>query len=342
MTLEQKLKNLEGQALAAFAAAADQAALYELKTRYLGKQGDLASLMRDMASLSKDEKPAFGKLVNATKAQLEGRYTEREQILKTAALEQKIAAEKLDLTLPGPRRALGSQHPIGLIQDEVVRILSHIGFAVRTGPLIETDHYNFEALNIPPDHPSRDMQDTFYIEDKIVLRTHTSPVQIRVMETEKPPIRVLAPGSVFRCDSDVSHSPHFHQVEGLWVDKKVSMAQLKGTISYFIKELFGHDMKVRFRPSYFPFTEPSAEFDGSCPICRGKGCRMCKYSGWVEIGGCGLVHPKVLESAHLDPTEWQGFAFGFGLERMAILKYGVEDIRLFFDNNIQFLRQFAQ
>ncbi len=342
MTLEQKLTDLQSEALDAFKNAQDTTALYEQKTKFLGKQGELTNLMKEMQSLSKEQKPAFGKLVNITKQILEENYLKVEDVLKSQALENKIKSETLDLTLPGPRREIGSIHPIALIQDEITDILSHIGFSVRLGPQIESDWYNFEALNIPPDHPSRDMQDTFYISKDTVLRTHTSPVQIRVMQTEKPPIRILAPGSVFRCDSDVSHSPNFHQVEGLVVDQKVSMADLKGTISYFLRELFGSDMKVRFRPSFFPFTEPSAEFDGSCMICKGKGCRMCQQTGWVELGGCGCVHPKVFKALKLDPKEWQGFAFGFGLERMAILKYGVEDIRHFFENNIQFLRQFAK
>lgn len=340
--MEQKLVNLEAQAVAAIQSANTSAELYELKVRYLGKQGELTSLMKDMASLSKEERPVFGKKVNEVKARVTEAYDHQEAALKARELDAQIQAERIDLTLPGPRRAIGTQHPIAMIQQEVVDALSRIGFAVRTGPQIETDWHNFGALNIPPGHPSRDMQDTFYIDDDHVLRTQTSPIQIRVMESERPPIRILAPGSVFRCDSDISHSPNFHQIEGLWIDRKVSMADLKGTIGYFIRELFGQDMKVRFRPSFFPFTEPSAEFDGSCTICRGKGCRMCKQSGWVEIGGCGLVHPKVLQSVKLDPKEWQGFAFGFGLERMAILKYGIEDIRLFFDNNVQFLRQFAR
>ncbi len=342
MTLEQKLKDLEQEALSAFKAAGSLQALYETKVKYLGKQGAFTGLMKEMGALKAEERPVFGKLVNLTKQTLEQAYDGAEQALRAKELEAKIQNESVDLSLPGPKRVVGTAHPIAMIGDEVVSILSHIGFSVRTGPQIESDWYNFEALNIPPDHPSRDMQDTFYIDEKTVLRTHTSPVQIRVMENEKPPIRVLAPGSVFRCDSDISHSPNFHQIEGLWIDRKVSLADLRGTIAYFIREMFGQDMKVRFRPSFFPFTEPSAEFDGSCMICRGKGCRMCKQSGWVELGGCGLVHPRVLKSAGLDPKEWQGFAFGFGLERMAILKYGVGDIRQFFDNNVHFLRQFAR
>ncbi len=227
-----------------------------------------------------------------------------------------------------------------MVINEITDILARIGYSVRTGPFIEKDWFNFEALNIPADHPARDEQDTFYVDDGHVLRTHTSPVQIHTMMDEKPPIRVVAPGSVFRCDNDISHSPNFHQIEALLVDRKVSMANLKGTISFFVKEFFGKDIKTRFRPSFFPFTEPSAEVDCSCPICKGKGCRMCKGSGWIEIGGSGLVNPKVFEQVGLDPKEWQGFAFGFGIERMAIIKYGIEDIRLFSENDVRFLEQF--
>ena len=246
----------------------------------------------------------------------------------------------MDLTLPGPQIPLGAKHLIPSVIDEIVDILSRIGFSVRTGPFIEDDFHNFSALNIPADHPSRDMQDTFYIDETHVLRTHTSPIQIRTMETEKPPIRILAPGGVFRHDYDASHSPHFHQIEALLIDKNVSMADLKGTISYFIKEFFGSNIKTRFRPSFFPFTEPSAEVDCSCPLCEGKGCKMCKQTGWIEIGGSGLVHPAVLKSVGIDSKEWQGFAFGFGIERMAIIKYGVNDIRLFMENDMRFLEQF--
>jgi phenylalanyl-tRNA synthetase alpha chain len=293
-----------------------------------------------MAKLPKEEKPLFGKEVNRVKQEFESAYLTREQELQRQALNAKVEKERIDITLPGTVQVGGAKHPIYLIQDEVVQILSKLGYTVRTGPQIEKDWYNFEALNIPPDHPSRDMQDTFYIDKEHVLRTHTSPVQIHAMLTEKPPFRALAPGSVYRCDSDVSHSPNFHQVEGLLVDHKVSMADLKGTIAFLLGEMFGSAVKVRFRPSFFPFTEPSAEFDCSCPICSGKGCRLCKQSGWIEIGGSGLVNPRVFEAVKIDPKQWQGFAFGFGLERMAMIKYGIDDIRLYYENDIRFLRQF--
>jgi phenylalanyl-tRNA synthetase alpha chain len=278
--------------------------------------------------------------VNLAKNEFEQAYAAREEALKKQAILEKVGREKIDVSLPGVQLKAGAQHPINLVFDEVIEILSRLGYAVRIGPQIEKDWYNFEALNIPPDHPARDMQDTFYIDDDHVLRTHTSPVQIHALLKEKPPFRALAPGAVYRCDSDVSHSPNFHQIEGLLVDHKVSMADLKGTISFLLKELFGSSVKVRFRPSFFPFTEPSAEFDCSCPICSGKGCKLCKQSGWIEIGGSGLVNPRVFQAVKLDPKEWQGFAFGFGIERMAIIKYGIDDIRLFYENDLRFLRQF--
>lgn len=314
--------------------------LYLVKVQYLGKQGQLTLIMKDMAGLSKEEKPIFGKEVNILKDSLTVIHDERFVYLESRELEKKLSQDELDLTLPGPALPKGSAHLIPLVINEIVDILARVGFSVRTGPLIESDQYNFTMLNIPEDHPSRDMQDTFYIDKSHVLRTHTSPIQIRTMLTEKPPIRILAPGSVFRNDYDASHSPHFHQIEALLVDKNVSMADLKGTIAYFIREFFGKNIKTRFRPSFFPFTEPSAEVDCSCPLCQGKGCKMCKHTGWIEIGGSGLVHPHVLNAVGLNPNEWQGFAFGFGIERMAIIKYGVTDIRLFMENDLRFLEQF--
>ena len=338
--LSEKVKAIHQEAAAAFAAAKETKELYDLKVKFLGKQGQLSLVMREMGQLPKEEKPAFGKMVNEVKVALEDLYSKMEVELGRAELNQRIAGETLDLTLPGPARERGGRHPIQKVINEIVEILGRIGYSVRTGPMIEKDWYNFEALNIPPDHPARDMQDTFYVDESHVLRTHTSPIQIRTMEKEKPPLRILAPGSVFRCDSDVSHSPNLHQIEGLLIDRHVSMADLKGTIAYFVREYFGEEIKTRFRPSFFPFTEPSAEVDCSCPICKGKGCRMCKHTGWIEIGGSGLVNPKVLAHCGLDPEEWQGFAFGFGMERMAIIKYGIDDIRLFAENDLRFLRQF--
>ncbi len=336
----QSAQDIEAQAAAEITKAPSSRELYDLKTKYLGKQGSLSLLMRELGKLGSADRPGVGQLFNDIKKRLEVAYAQRENELKASEINAAIARERLDLTLPGPHLDLGAAHPVSIVIREIVEILGRIGYSVRQGPLIETDRNNFTALNIPEDHPSRDLQDTFYIDDRHVLRTHTSPVQVRTMENEKPPLRVLAPGSVFRCDSDASHAPHFHQIEGLLIDRKVSMADLRGTISYFVDEFFGPGLKKRFRPSFFPFTEPSAEVDCSCPICRGNGCRLCKQSGWIEIGGSGLVNPKVLANCGLDPEEWQGFALGFGIERMAIIKYAIDDIRLFSENDLRFLRQF--
>ena len=334
-----QINQLSGQIVKDIGTMTTSAALYELKVKVMGKQGAMSEISGHMAKASKEDKPTLGKALNEFKQKVEGAFEAKKQELEAKELEQKLQQERLDLTLPGSRHEMGNYHPIQVVMNQVIEILSKIGYAVRTGPQIEQDWFNFEALNIPADHPARDMQDTFYIDDTHVLRTHTSPVQIHAMMNEQLPLRVMAPGSVFRCDSDVSHSPNFHQIEGLLIDKNVSMADLKGTISYFVRELFGPNMKVRFRPSFFPFTEPSAEFDCSCPMCAGKGCRMCKQSGWIEIGGCGLVHPNVLRAVKIDPEVWQGFAFGFGIERMAIIQYGIEDIRLFAENDKRFLEQ---
>ncbi len=338
--LKEKLDQLKNQASQAFKDSQNSSQLFEKKTLFLGKQGQISALMKDLAGLKPEERPAFGKLVNEIKAELEKVFSECESTLKSHELDQKLNSEYLDLSLPGPLAAMGTHHPISLVIDEITGILARVGYSVRTGPLIEKDRYNFEALNIPKDHPARDMQDTFYIDQDHVLRTHTSPIQIHVLENEKPPLRVLGVGPVFRCDSDVSHSPNFHQIEGMLIDEQVSMADLKGTISFFVKEFFGKEMKTRFRPSFFPFTEPSAEVDCSCPLCKGKGCSMCGQSGWVEIGGSGLINPNVFKEAGVDYPKWKGFAFGFGVERMAIIKYGIDDIRLFSENHLHFLRQF--
>ena len=340
--MSAKLESIKETALAAFKAAADSKALYDLKVQYLGKSGSLTEIMKEMATLPKEEKPLFGKKVNEVKAVLETAYTEAEEALKKKEISSKMAAEELDMTMPAFSRPKGSEHPVYMVINEISTIMARLGYSVRTGPVIEKDYYNFEALNIPADHPAREMQDTFFIDKTHVLRTHTSPIQIHSLENEELPLRVVGTGPVFRCDSDISHLPNFHQIEALCVDKKVSMADLKGTISFFVKEFFGPGLKTRFRPSFFPFTEPSAEVDCSCPICKGKGCSLCKHSGWIEIGGCGLVNPKVFQAAKIPYPEWQGFAFGFGIERMAIIKYGIEDIRLFPENDVRFLRQFVK
>lgn len=338
--LPKNLQDLKNNAENDIKNATTSETLQQAKVKYFGKQGQLTLIMKEMGSLAPEERASFGKFVNLVRDELTQLHDQVASGLQTQELNKKLAAEEMDLTLPGPYLPLGAKHLIPQVIDQIVGILSRIGFSVRTGPMIESDDYNFTFLNIPKDHSSRDMQDTFYVDDNFVLRTHTSPIQIRTMLTEKPPIRILAPGGVFRNDYDASHSPHFHQIEALLVDKNVSMADLKGTISFFIKEFFGPNIKTRFRPSFFPFTEPSAEVDCSCPLCEGKGCKMCKQTGWIEIGGSGLVHPNVFKAVGINPKEWQGFAFGFGIERMAIIKYGVTDIRLFMENDMRFLEQF--
>jgi len=340
-SLIDSLQSLKAEALQKIQHSADSKSLYDVKVLYLGKQGKMTDLMKGMAALSGPEKPQFGKVMNEVKVEIEEALDSKNNDLRQIEIQQKLEESKLDVTLPGRGSDLGSKHPYWLVIEEISQIMGRLGYSVRLGPHIEQDYYNFEALNIPADHPAREMQDTFFISPSTVLRTHTSPIQIHTLENEKPPLRVIGLGAVFRCDSDISHLPHFHQIEGMCVDKKISMADLKGTISFFVKAFFGDQLKTRFRPSYFPFTEPSAEVDCTCPICVGKGCSLCKNSGWIEIGGCGLINPKVLINAGVQYPDWQGFAFGFGVERMAIIKYGIEDIRLFPENDIRFLRQFA-
>lgn len=331
---------IRDEALQAFSGAASTQELYNFKVKYLGKTGALTEVMKLMATLPKEEKPAFGQIVNQVKTLLEEKYLQVETDLKNKEIDSLMLNQKLDLSFPTYSHEQGKEHPIYKVTNEIFSIMARIGYSLRTGSLIEKDYYNFEALNIPPNHPARDMQDTFFVDETHVLRTHTSPIQIHSLENEKPPLRIIGTGPVFRCDSDVSHLPNFHQIEGMCVDEKVSMSDLKGTISFFVREFFGPGLKTRFRPSFFPFTEPSAEVDCSCPICKSKGCAMCKHTGWIEIGGCGLINPKVFEHAKVEYPKWQGFAFGFGVERMAIIKYGVDDIRLFPANDIRFLKQF--
>lgn len=337
---QSQLDQIKTNALKAFSSSQSSQELYNCKVQFLGKSGALTEAMKLMAGLPKEEKPAFGKLVNDVKVELEAAYEKAELSLKSKEIDAKMLEEKLDLSFSVSSQEQGKEHPIYKVTNEIFSIMARLGYSLRTGPLIEKDYYNFEALNIPPNHPARDMQDTFFVDDTHVLRTHTSPIQIHSLENEKLPLRVIGTGPVFRCDSDISHLPNFHQIEGMCVDEKVSMSDLKGTISFFVKEFFGPGLKTRFRPSFFPFTEPSAEVDCSCPICKGKGCSLCKHSGWIEIGGCGLINPKVFEHAKVEYPKWQGFAFGFGVERMAIIKYGVDDIRHFPANDIRFLKQF--
>jgi phenylalanyl-tRNA synthetase alpha chain len=337
---QSKLAQIKEAALAAFKLADSRKALYDQKVEFMGKSGQLTEVMKLMAGLSKEEKPKFGQIVNEVKVALEEVYTAREKELVDSEIDRKMTAESLDLTLPGTFHKVGTLHPVYRVFQDMVEILSKIGYSLKLGPHIESDYYNFEALNIPADHPARDMQDTFFVDQTHVLRTHTSPVWSRALEKEKPPFRILGAGAVFRYDSDISHLPHFHQFEGVCVQEKVSMADLKGTISFFVKEFFGPGLKTRFRPSFFPFTEPSAEVDCTCPVCRGSGCSLCKHTGWIEIGGCGLINPKVFQFAELDQKKWQGFAWGFGIDRMAIIKYGIDDIRLMPENDLRFLSQF--
>jgi len=338
--MKGSLERLKEEALVLIDKAPDEQELLSVKARYLGKKGEITAIMKEMGSLSPSERPAFGQLVNVVKDTLEAAFTGRFLSIKKMATEDSLKKEKVDITLPGRRVQIGKRHPLSIVMDEVVGIFTRIGFSVADGPEIETDYYNFEALNIPRDHPARDMQDTFYISEDMVLRTHTSPVQIRTMERQAPPIRIIAPGSVYRCDSDVTHSPMFHQVEGLIVDKGISFGDLKGILKTFVGEMFGEDVSLRFRPSFFPFTEPSAEVDIQCVLCRGDGCRVCSDTGWLEIMGCGMVDPAVFNFVKYDPEIYTGFAFGMGIERIAMLKYKINDIRLFFENDIRFLNQF--
>ena len=338
--MKGSLERLKEEALVLIDKAPDEQELLSVKARYLGKKGEITAIMKEMGSLSPSERPAFGQLVNVVKDTLEAAFTGRFLSIKKMVTEDSLKKEKVDTTLPGRRVQIGKRHPLSIVMDEVVGIFTRIGFSVADGPEIETDYYNFEALNIPRDHPARDMQDTFYISEDMVLRTHTSPVQIRTMERQAPPIRIIAPGSVYRCDSDVTHSPMFHQVEGLIVDKGISFGDLKGILKTFVGEMFGEDVSLRFRPSFFPFTEPSAEVDIQCVLCRGDGCRVCSGTGWLEIMGCGMVDPAVFNFVKYDPEIYTGFAFGMGIERIAMLKYKINDIRLFFENDIRFLNQF--
>ncbi len=311
--------------------------LRQVKADFIGRKGSITLLMKDLKSLPSNERKEAGKNLNEVKNYIETALQEKNSLLKSATNQSKKST--FDFNLPGRKNTTGHSHPVTQVMEEIIGIFSGMGFNVEEGPQIESDYYNFEALNIPKDHPARDMQDTFYIGDK-VLRTHTSPVQIHVMERQPPPLRIIAPGKVYRCDSDVSHTPMFHQIEGLMVDRDVKFSDLKGVIEIFLKEVFGANVKVRFRPSFFPFTCPSAEVDIQCAMCTGKGCRSCSQTGWLEILGAGMVDPAVFGFVDYDPEEWSGFAFGLGIERIAMLKFGINDIRLYFENDIRFLHQF--
>ncbi len=335
--MKKELLELEKRALEELERAGDASELERFRVSYLGKKGLVTSFMRRLGKVPSEQRPEVGKLANRIKTNLSRHFDEVSEALASGKAER---STYLDVTLPGREQPRGHLHPISLATIEVCQILSRMGFRVVTGPNVELDYYNFEALNIPKDHPARDMQDTFYISDNVVLRTHTSPIQVRVMETQRPPVSVIAPGKVYRRDSDVSHTPMFHQVEGLLVDKGVSFGDLKGTLTGFVHQMFGRDTALRFRPSFFPFTEPSAEVDIQCVICKGDGCRTCSHTGWLEILGSGMVDPEVYGFVDYDPEVYSGFAFGMGIERIAMLKYGIDDIQLFFKNDMRFLRQF--
>ena len=337
----QSLENIKAEALVAIEAASDIAALEELRVSYLGKKGALTGLLKNLGQLSAEERPKAGAEINAVKQQLNEQLNARKASLQGAALASQLAEEAIDVTLPGRRAETGSLHPITRTIQRMETFFSSMGFEVVEGPEIEDDYHNFEALNIPAHHPARAMHDTFYVDDTHVLRTHTSGVQVRTMEAQQPPIRVICPGRVYRCDSDLTHSPMFHQVEGLLIDETSNFGHLKGLLEDFLHAFFERDdLSVRLRPSYFPFTEPSAEVDIQCVKCSGAGCRVCSHTGWIEVLGCGMVNPKVLEMSGIDPDKYRGFAFGMGVERLSMLRYGIGDLRLNFDNDLRFLAQF--
>lgn len=335
--MEKDIEQIQEQALKELEVASDVESIKDLSIRYLGRKGKVTQFLRSIADLSPEQKPAAGKKANETKRLLDAKFKKTVKQLETASLETE---DRIDVSLTGRVVRQGSLHPITQIAQQICDIFIKLGFDIAEGPEVETDYYNFEALNIPKNHPARDMQDTFYISKNIVLRTHTSPAQPRIMEQQKPPVRIIAPGKVYRCDSDLTHTPMFHQVEGLLVDKGISFGDLKGVLTTFVHQMFDAETSLRFRPSYFPFTEPSAEVDIRCVICRGAGCRVCSHTGWLEVLGSGMVHPAVFENVGYDTTRYSGFAFGMGVERIAMLKYRIDDIRKYFENDLRFLRQF--
>lgn len=336
----ENLSSLTQEALQLVVKADNLDSLEQVRVDFLGKKGHLTALLKTLGQLSAEERPEAGAKINAAKEQISHALSAKKAALEEAQIAQQLSAQSVDVTQPGRQAEIGGLHPVSRTLERIVAIFAGAGYAVEEGPEIEDDFHNFEALNIPAHHPARAMHDTFYVDERHVLRTHTSPVQIRTMENGEPPIRIVCPGRVYRCDSDLTHTPMFHQVEGLVVDKNVSFADLKGTVDQFLKAFFEADVPVRFRPSYFPFTEPSAEVDIQCTQCAGKGCRVCKNTGWLEVMGCGMVHPNVFRSSGVDPETYSGFAFGMGVERLAMLRYGINDLRLFFENDLNFLRQF--
>ena len=339
--MQEKLMSIKENAFNELTNVNTSSELEEIRVKYLGKKGELTTILRGMGSLSQEERPIVGKLVNVVKKEVEDKIEEISRGIKEKEKNAKLASEVIDISLPGNKSLIGKRHPLDLTLESMKNIFISMGFTVEEGPEVELDHYNFEALNIPKDHPARSEQDTFYINDNLVLRTQTSPVQIRVMENQAPPIKMIAPGKVYRSDAvDATHSPIFYQMEGLVIDKGVTFADLKGTLELFAKKMFGDKVKTKFRAHHFPFTEPSAEMDATCFVCEGKGCRVCKGSGWIELLGCGMVHPQVLRNCGIDPEVYSGFAFGFGVDRMVMLKYGIDDIRLLYESDMRFLNQF--
>lgn len=339
--MKEALEKIKQTAEAVLSRCSDSKELDEIRVKFLGKKGELTAILKQMGGLSAEERPVMGQLANEIRTAIENDIAQKQAALKEAMLEHQLKAEQIDVTMPGTLPRQGKPHPLTLVMDEIKEIFLGMGFDIVSGPEVEFDKYNFEMLNMPKDHPSRDTQDTFYISDNIVLRTQTSPVQARVMEKTQPPIRIISPGRVYRSDAvDATHSPLFHQIEGLVVDKDITMADLKGTLETFVKRLYGDDAVVRFRPHHFAFTEPSAELDTMCFHCHGEGCRLCKGEGWIEILGCGMVHPKVLSNCGIDPEVYSGFALGMGLERVVMRRYNIDDIRLFYENDVRFLKQF--
>ncbi len=339
--MKEQLNEIKKKAAEGLEKVTEASALEELRVRFLGKKGELTAVLKGMGKLTPEERPLIGQLANEVRGYIENALETKKAEFEAAIEGAKLAAETIDVTMPGRKDSVGRRHPLTAVLDDLKDIFIGMGFSIAEGPEVELDYYNFEALNIPKDHPARDTQDTFYIDENTVLRSQTSPVQIRTMEKMRPPIRIIAPGRVYRSDAvDATHSPVFHQVEGLVIDKDITMSDLKGTLEVFVQRLYGKDTRLRFRPHHFQFTEPSAEVDISCFNCGGKGCRVCKGEGWIEILGCGMVHPKVLENCNIDPDEYSGFAFGIGLERVAMFRYDIDDMRLLYENDMRFLKQF--
>lgn len=339
--MKEQIKQIKEKSIEEIEKTKDLKTLNEIKVKYLGKKGELTAVLRGMGNLSPEERPIIGGLVNEVRDLLNAKIEEKEKELKLEELQKRLETEEIDVTEPSKRNKIGSMHPITQIIEEVKEIFLGMGYIVGDGPEVETTHYVFDQLNTPLDHPARDLQDTFYVTEDVILRTQTSSVQIRTMENTKPPIKMICPGAVYRSDTpDATHSPVFHQIEGLVVDKNISMTDLKGTLETFAKKCLGENTKIRFRPHHFPYTEPSAEADVSCFVCGGKGCRVCKGEGWIELLGCGMVHPQVLRNCNIDPEIYSGFAFGFGVERIAMAKFGIDDLRLLYENDVRFLKQF--